>query len=62
MKSNLKPCADCGHNVSKDAAACPSCGRKFYQPEIFVLWMIVGAIIVGLGVVLVIVVVAMMPK
>jgi hypothetical protein len=24
----LFPCPDCGHEVSKKAEACPSCGRK----------------------------------
>jgi RNA polymerase subunit RPABC4/transcription elongation factor Spt4 len=53
---NLKPCPDCGHNVSKDAAACPGCGRKIPQGEMFVLWMVVGVIIVGLAIVLAVVV------
>jgi DNA-directed RNA polymerase subunit RPC12/RpoP len=24
----LQPCPDCGHKISKKAAACPSCGRR----------------------------------
>ena len=28
-KSPLVQCADCGHAVSRKAAACPNCGRPF---------------------------------
>lgn len=27
IQSSLRPCLDCGHNISRSALACPSCGR-----------------------------------
>ena len=27
--ARLKECADCGHEVSKSADACPTCGKRF---------------------------------
>ncbi|MDF2093612.1 hypothetical protein P0Y31_14760 [Knoellia sp. 3-2P3] len=27
MSEKLRPCKSCGHQVSKKAATCPSCGR-----------------------------------
>jgi RNA polymerase subunit RPABC4/transcription elongation factor Spt4 len=51
----LKPCPDCGHQVSKDAATCPQCGRKFHQEQV-ALWMLLGVTIIGMAILLVIVV------
>jgi predicted amidophosphoribosyltransferase len=28
MKSQLEPCRECGHWVSKSAKACPGCGAR----------------------------------
>jgi hypothetical protein len=28
---NLRPCSDCGRMVSKQASACPECGRAFHE-------------------------------
>ncbi len=29
--ASLKPCRDCGHEVSKTAEVCPNCGRRLVQ-------------------------------
>jgi transposase len=52
MKSNLKPCPDCGRDVSKSAAKCPHCGRDlistFNQLVMGLVFGLVGVIVVGL--------------
>ncbi len=56
--ARLRPCKDCGHEVSKSAEACPNCGRRYRRRwnEIgpftksllwFVLILFVVAIFVG---------------
>ena len=58
MKSNLKPCPDCGHHGSKEAAACSGCGRKLNQ--VLALWMILGFTIGGVGMAIVLAIVFLM--
>ena len=31
----LRPCPDCGHQVSQKAYTCPSCGRTLKQPPTY---------------------------
>lgn len=50
----LVKCAECGHQVSRDAKACPSCGTaKFDKSGGWVKWVIVGIatvmIVIGLS-------------
>jgi hypothetical protein len=33
VATNLGPCPDCGHPVSRLAEACPSCGRTLRMPR-----------------------------
>lgn len=42
------PCPDCGHDVSRQARACPNCGRPIYVPEA-VARFIYGLVLLAFG-------------
>jgi hypothetical protein len=51
MNPKLKPCPDCGHQISKTAAKCPNCGRDLnfgQQVAIGAALGILALIIIGL--------------
>jgi uncharacterized protein (DUF983 family) len=51
MNTKLKPCPDCGHQVSKTANKCPNCGRDLnfgQQVAIGAALGILGLVILGL--------------
>jgi uncharacterized protein (DUF983 family) len=52
MKTNLKPCPDCGNGVSHSARRCPQCGHKFTTATGFFAAMIIGLIIGIIGIIL----------
>jgi hypothetical protein len=50
MKSNLKPCPDCGREVSKNAAKCPHCGTGLgaFKPLMLgIMFGLIGIVVVG---------------
>ena len=57
MKSNLKPCPDCGHDVSKNAAKCPHCGRDLNVFNHLMMGIMFG--LLGIGIVAVLIVAVM---
>jgi len=46
MQEKLIPCPDCMHEVSRQAAACPHCGRKLKKEQTAI--GLLAAIIIGL--------------
>jgi RNA polymerase subunit RPABC4/transcription elongation factor Spt4 len=45
MKTNLKPCPDCGREVSESARRCPQCGKAFTTFGGVIVAIIIGLII-----------------
>jgi predicted nucleic acid-binding Zn ribbon protein len=45
MKLILKPCPDCGTEISRKAAVCPKCGRVLKTPQ--TIQGIAAALIIG---------------
>ncbi|MEA3641286.1 MAG: hypothetical protein VBE63_15280 [Lamprobacter sp.] len=44
MANKLTPCPDCGHQISKQAKACPNCGGKPKRRTTATTWVITGLI------------------
>jgi hypothetical protein len=45
MPAKLKPCPDCGHEVSRNATACPHCGRGLIPKELIIAAVLLIAVI-----------------
>ena len=45
--SNLRPCKDCGQQISKKAKACPHCGRSLTRSSWEQLKAILGFCVIG---------------
>ena len=43
----LKPCKECGHNVSTKATSCPQCGARMSKPTSLVTKVIAGIFIMS---------------
>src|SRR5262249_22317802 len=55
--ANLRPCPDCGRQVSRLAPSCPSCGRPFAAPARaregpFLQTLNAGCLLAGVAIVL----------
>jgi uncharacterized protein (DUF983 family) len=49
-QTNLKPCPDCGREVSKNAGKCPHCGTELgaFKPLMLgIMFGLIGIVVVG---------------
>lgn len=46
---SMKPCHECGGQVSTEANACPHCGTKVKKPIGVVGWVFAGVVVIGIA-------------